>query len=910
MSTPVLITKLYIPPPRPDVVLRPRLIERLNEGLHRNLTLISAPAGFGKTTLVSDWVATCGRSVAWLSLEEGDSEPIRFLTYLVSALQTVAATIGDGVLRTLESPHPPPTESILTALVNEIAALPNTIVVVLDDYHLIDAKPIDDALTFLLEHQPPRMHLIMTTREDPRLSLARLRAKGQLTEVRAADLRFSPQEAAAFFNEVMGLDLSAGDAAALETRTEGWIAGLQLAALSMRGRADVPGFIRTFAGDDRYIVDYLVEEVLRRQPERVRRFLLATSILDRLSGSLCDAVTGHDGGKGLLEALERGNLFVVPLDDKRHWYRYHHLFADVLQAHAMEEQPHQVAVRHRRASEWHEQHGAMADAIRHALAAEDFARAANLVELAWPALQRGRQEAAALGWLKALPDELFHRRPVLSVGYAMASMSCGEFAGVEARLRDAERWLDTTGEGWAPCTAEMVVVDQAEFQRLPRAIAVARAGQALVQGDVSATATYARRALDLVPEDDHLWRGAAAALLGLASWTSGNLEAARRAYADGMAILQRAGNIADAIGGALALADIRIAQGRLRQAMRIYERGLQLAIEHGDPVMRGTADMYVGMSELHREFDDLHAATQHLLRSEEQGEHTGFPQNPYRSRVASARVREAQGDLDGALDLLDEAEYRYVSDFYPNVRPIAAWKTRVWVAQGRLEDALDWARERNLTVEDDLSYLREFEHITLARVLLARSRRDREDHSMREVVELLERLRQAAEDGGRTGSFIEILALLALAHEALGDVSRALAPLERALALAEPEGYVRVFVSEGRPMAQLLVEAAAQGITPAYTSRLLSALHGVLPPSERPLPLPPATRAQPLIEPLSRRELEVLHLIAQGLSNHEISERLYLALSTVKGHNRVIFGKLDVQRRTEAVSRARKLGLL
>ena len=388
MNIPILSTKLYIPLPRTNVVLRPRLIERLNEGLDRKLTLISAPAGFGKTTLVSEWVAGCERPVAWLSLDEGDNDPTRFLTYLVAALQTIAANIGEGVVSSLKSPQPPSTESILTALLNEISAIPDNFVLVLDDYHVIDAKRIDDALTFLLEHLPPQMHLVIATREDPQFPLARLRARGHLTELRATDLRFTPAEAAKFLNQVMGLNLSAEDIAALETRTEGWIAGLQLAALSMQGHEDIPAFIRAFAGDHRYIVDYLVEEVLQRQPEHVRSFLLQTSILDRLNGPLCDAVTGQEEGNARLEALERGNFFVVPLDDKRHWYRYHHLFADVLFAHLMAEQPDQVATLHRRASEWYEQNGSAADAIRHALAAEDFERAADLVELALPAMRK------------------------------------------------------------------------------------------------------------------------------------------------------------------------------------------------------------------------------------------------------------------------------------------------------------------------------------------------------------------------------------------------------------------------------------------------------------------------------------------------------------------------------------------
>ena len=393
--TPILATKLYIPPPRPKIVLRPRLIERLNEGLSsgRKLTLISASAGFGKTTLVSEWVAGCGRPVAWLSLDEGDNDLTRFLTYLVAALQTIAANIGAGVLGALQSPQPPPIESILTALLNEITTIPDNFILVLDDYHVIDSKPVDNALTFLLEHLPPQMHLVIATREDPHLPLARLRARGQLTELRAADLRFTPAEAAEFLNQVMGLNLSAEDIAALETRTEGWIAGLQLAALSMQGNKDVSGFIREFAGDHRYIVDYLVEEVLQNQPEPIRRFLLQTAILDQLNGSLCDAVTGKEEGNARLEALQRGNFFVIPLDDKRNWYRYHHLFADVLRMHLMAEQPDQVPALHRRASEWYEHNGSTDNAIRHALAAEDFERAATLVELAVPEMRRNRQGA-------------------------------------------------------------------------------------------------------------------------------------------------------------------------------------------------------------------------------------------------------------------------------------------------------------------------------------------------------------------------------------------------------------------------------------------------------------------------------------------------------------------------------------
>jgi LuxR family maltose regulon positive regulatory protein len=909
MAPPVLATKLYIPPPRPNIVPRPRLIGRLNKGLSasRNLTLISAPAGFGKTTLVSEWVAVCERPVAWLSLDEGDNDPTRFLTYLVAALRMITANIGAGVLGVLQSPQPPPTESILTALLNEITTTPDNFILVLDDYQSIDSKPVDNTLTFLLEHLPSQMHLVIATREDPHLPLSRLRARGQLTELRAADLRFTPAEATDLLNQVMGLNLSAESIAALEARTEGWIAGLQLAALSMQGYQDATSFIKSFTGSHHFVLDYLMEEVLGQQSESVQTFLLRTSILDRMCGPLCDAVllAPSASGQKTLEYLEHANLFIVPLDNERRWYRYHNLFADVLRMHLMAEQPDQVSALHRRASEWYERDGLRSDAIRHALAAEDFERAATLVELAVPEMRRNRQGATVteLGWLKALPDELVRFRPVLCVDYAYALFGGGELGGVEPRLRDAERWLDTPAD-----TAGMVVVDEEEFRRLPGMIALLRAARSLARGDDMPEAVKnAQRVLDLAPEDAYLMLGGAASVLGLAAWASGDLEAARRMTADGMVNVRLAGYISSAIGGSIVLADIQIAQGRLHEAMTTYERALKWAMEPGAPVQRGAADMYVGMSALHYEHNDLKAATQCLLTSQTLGDLAGLPQNPYRWRAAMARIQQAQGDLDGALQLLEEAERAYDGNFSPNVRPIATRKVRIWVAQGRLGEALGWAREQGLFVENELSYLREFDHITFARVLLTRYQYDRADASIAEVARLLERLLKDAEEGGRIGSVIEILVLQALAYHAQGDLPAALLPLQHALALAEPQGYVRMFLDEGSSMLQLLREASAREIMPDYTDKLLTAFESEKRKSED---KPDLLLAQSLIEPLSQRELKIIQLIAQGLSNREIGERLFLALNTVKGHNRKIFDKLQVQSRTEAIARARELGLL
>jgi LuxR family maltose regulon positive regulatory protein len=906
VPNPLLETKLYAPARRPGVVPRSRLTEQLDRGARSKLTLISAPAGFGKTTLLADWVTAARvdrRSVAWLSLDPGDNESNSFWSYVMAALGTAAPGVGERTRSLLDAPETP-TEVVLTTLLNELGAVPEDSLLVLDDYHVIDAPEIQEEVAFVLDHLPPQMHLMIATRADPALPLARLRVRSELVEIRAADLRFTADEAAAYLNDSMGLNLTSRDVEALEGRTEGWIAALQLAALSIKGRTDVADFIAGFAGDDRYIVDYLAEEVLRLQPERVRSFLLETSILDRLTGALCDAVTARDGGKAMLDVLDRANLFLVQLDDQRLWYRYHHLFADVLQARLLDEQPGQVSELHRRASDWYEQNGERDEAIRHALAAEDFERAADLVELAAPEMRRVRHEARLRRWLEALPVELFPARPVLSVEYAGALMSTGEFEGIEALLRDAERWLDAPAEaeGRLGVSAPgMVVRDEAEFRRLPGAIAMYRAALAQVRGDVAGMAAYAQRVLDLVGQDDHLGRGAAAALLGLAYWADGDLVAAYRWYGDGMASLERAGHLADVVGGVTTLADIRIAQGRLRDAMRLYERALQVSASHGGPALRGTADVHVGLSDLLRERNDLEAASQHLVASRELGDGNGMPRNASRWRVTAARIRQARGDLDGAVELLDEAERLYVSDFAPDVRPVAAVRARVLVAQGKLSEAWDWARERDLTAGDELEYVHEFEHATLARLLLAQGTRDRADDSIGAAIDLTDRLLAAAEGGSRSGSVIDILVVQALARHAHGDPAGALTSLEHALELAEPEGYLRIFVDEGLPMAGLLKLAAKQRRASSYVRRLLAAI----------VTAAGGTKAdQPLIERLSERELEVLRLLASELDGPEIARELTVSVNTVRSHTKSIYSKLGVNSRRAAVRRAAELDLL
>jgi len=896
VESPLVATKLHVPAPRSGLIGRVKLIGRLDRGLASRLVLVSAPAGFGKTSLLTQWLATVaghGHAVGWLALDQSDNRSPAFWPHLVAAIGTTVPGFGAGLLALLESSGSV-TEGVLSALVNELDALSGELYLVLDDYHLIDDQGIHEGLTFLLEHLPTHAHLLITTRADPPLPLARLRARGDLLEIRAADLRFSPDEASTYLNDVMGLDLRPEAIDALETRTEGWIAVLQLAALSMQGRDDVAGFIAGFTGNDRYVVDYLVEEVLARQPDEIRSFLLRTSILDQLSGPLCDAVTGEAGGKATLEALERANLLVIPLDDRRQWYRYHRLFADVLRAHLEENQADQIPDLHRRASEWYEQHGERTEAIRHAIAGGGTERTAELVESALPEMRKARQELQLRAWVDPLPDEVVRRRPVLSVTFAGALLASGEFAGVEARLDEAERRIEAS-----PGSA---VGDEGELRRVPGNIEMYRAALAQIRGDVPATVEHARRALELALEDDHVVRAGAAGFLGIAFWTGGDLELAHQAWSECVAGLERAGHVADAMGATLALGDICIAQGRLSDALHTYGHTLALVPEQNRALARGPADLHVGMSEVFRERNDLEGARRHLLESQELGEHATMPQHPYRWRVAMARLRQAEGGTEEALTLLEEAERLYVSDFFPDVRPLAASRARMWIAMGRLREARGWARTTGVTPEDEASYLGEFEHITLARLLLAVAKANRgAEESRAEAVGLLGRLREAAEAGTRTGSVIEILILQALAAADGGDGASALGFLEQALATAEPEGYVRLFVDEGPAMTALLREASRRGIVTDYISELLAA--GV-PPSVRP------AKTRDLVDPLSDRELDVLRLLASELSGPDIARELMVSLNTTRTHTKNIYMKLGVNNRRAAVRRAQELGLL
>lgn len=889
----LLRTKLHAPPRRRGIVDRPRLTARARTAGLPALSLVSAPAGFGKTTLLSQWFAERADEdprIAWLSLDAGDNDPALFWRYLVSALQTVVPDAGRDALSLLRAAQP--LRSVVTALLNDLAAFPD-VVLVLDDYHVIDSVDLHESVTFLLEHLPAQVHLVLAGRADPPLPLAGLRARGELLEVRAADLRFTAEEATTYLNEAMGLELDLDDVIALEARTEGWAAALQLAALSMQGRDDPSAFVAGFAGDDRFVVDYLAEEVLERQPEEVRRFLLDTAILDRLTGALCDAVTGRTDGKAMLERLERANLFLVPLDDRRLWYRYHHLFADVLRARLAEDPP-RVDELHGRAAAWSEASGDQPTAIAHALAGHDVPNAARLIELTAPAMFQARQELTARRWLAALPDTLFDERPVLSILMVGARMISGEIAGVERLLDGVERWLDGTAD---PSTA--IVFDAEQFARLPAQVAVYRAALALIAGNLEATIGQAGRALQLAQPTDHLQRGSAAALIGLALWTRGELEPAGRHYADALGSLTAAGHISDVLGCSLAVADMQIAQGRLGDAIRTYEAGLELAHRHG--VVRGTADMHVGLSEVLLERDDLGGAARHLDAAIRLGEQAGLPQHPHRWRVAMARIRAAEGDPAAALDLLSEAERRYNTDMSPPVRPVSGVKARAQLAAGDLDGARHWAAGRGLSVDDELSYLREYEHLTLARVLLAG------DDDPEGTLRFLRRLLDAAEEG-RRGSTVEILVLLALVHQGRGDHAGASAALEAALTSAEPERSTRVLVDEVVALSPLLraISAGRPAGPAGGAARRLLANVPAKPGTARP---PTGAAPRGLVDELSSRELDVLRLLRGDLSGPEIARELLISLNTLRTHTRNIYLKLGVGNRREAVRRAAELGL-
>jgi LuxR family maltose regulon positive regulatory protein len=854
------------------------LIEQLNDGLHRKLTLISAPAGFGKTTLVSEWVV-CGKCpVAWLSLDKEDSDPRRFLSYLVAALQTVQTDVGKEIQEMLQTSQSPPGESILISLLNEIATTPEDLCLVLDDYHVIESQPIDHALDFLLERSPPQFHLIITTREDPSLPLARLRARGQLNEIRVSDLRFTHSEAADFLKHMMGLELSEANIAALETRTEGWVAGLQLAAISMQGQKDPASFIESFTGSHHFVLDYLVEEVLLQQPENIQTFLLCTSILNRLCGSLCDAILldSTTPGQKTLEYVEGANLFLISLDNERRWYRYHHLFADLLRQRLQQNsaissggKEIEVAELHIRASKWYEDNGFAVEAFQHAAAANDVDRAKRLMDGDGMPLQYRGAMTPVLNWLESLSEELMDAMPSLWVAYASALTIIGKpVDSIEKILQSAE-------------TALQDVQQDDKTWDLVGQIAAIRAMLAVPQNQIETIIDQSRRALEYLHPENLSVRTTTAWTLGYAYQLRGDRKAAIQAHTEALAISQDSGNTMISIAAATSLGQIHESENLYHEADENYRNVLELA---GEPPLPAACEAHLGLARICCEWNNLDATQEHGEKSLRLARNMENVDTPAKGELLLARLNLARGDADGAAERVANAErFMKKNSFSHLMLDIAALQITVLLRQGNLAQAADLAEKHKLPLSQ-------------ARVHLARG-----DASA--ALAVLKSYRQQLGAKERCDELLRVIILQAIALHAQGEEKQAALVLEEALTLAKTGGLVRIFVDEGAPMAELLSKAAAQGIMPHFVGKLLGAF-------ETGGKQDGSKSVQPLIDPLSERELEILQLIAQGLSNREIGERLFLALNTVKGHNRRIFSKLQVQRRTEAVVRARELELL
>jgi len=904
----LLATKLYIPPVRPEIVSRRRLIVQLNSGLHRNLTLISAPAGFGKTTLIGEWLGTIQNNggntnraehgVAWLSLDHGDNDLTRFLVYFVTALSRVdggETAIGGGALNLLKSTQSPPAEAVLTSLINDVAAISGKIIFVLDDYHLIDSQSVHDALSFFIENMPSQIHLVIATREDPLLPIPRLRVRDLLTELRAVDLRFTSSEVVDFLNRVMGLNLSMDDIAVLETRTEGWIAGLQLAAISLQGRSDITQLIKTFSGSHRLVLDYLIEEVLSQQSEEIQNFLLRTAILNRLTGSLCDVLTGQENSQLILEMLDRSNLFIISLDNERRWYRYHHLFADLLRKRLDVVYPELPSELHSRASEWYEQNGFDDESIEHALKGGDFDHAAKVIEKHIDDTWGAGRHAVIQRWMADLPDGLILSKPHLCIFHAWYLFVNGHREAAEHALQSAEQAINSNR------AMETGSNDRIKLQG--RAAAV-HAFMASYHGDLDGIIQHARKAFDDLPEQDLTWRCLTGFVLGDALLYKGEMAEAYQVRLDAVNASKNTGHYYLILIAHLRLAETLRYQGKLKQVVDLCRQQMQFVNESGISQTVAAGWLLALWGDVLAEKNDLEGA---ITQAQKGVEVAGRGKRDVSffawSNLYLLRVLFSGGDLIGMESVIEKMQNVVQRSDLPILahKQLSAWQARIWVERNDMEAASYWVNEQGLNTDGELSFFSESQYIAFARILGIQG--DAED-----AIRVCQRLLDAAEAGGRTLRVIEILILQAITYQTMGDIDQAITTLEKALKIAEPEGFIRIFVDEGQPMARLLYEALSRRIASDYVQRLLTAF----PDEEKARST--SLQADPsefdLIEPLSERELEILQLIAEGLTNQEIGSKLYLSLNTVKAHTRNIYGKLGVNSRNQAAARARTLGIL
>ena len=910
MKTDLLASKFYYPPHRLDFVQRLHILASLDAGLSGKLTLVSAPAGFGKTTVVSEWIRNCGHAAAWLSLDKNDNDPSRFFIYLIAALQHIDPEFGVDVQAVLEDSPSPHFEILLTRLIHEMERLPDKSIIVLDDYHLIDSIPVHDVINFLIEYLPATIHLVICGRTDPPLPISRLRVQGEVNEVRTSQLRFTEKEVSAFLNDRMGFDLSAEGIAALEARTEGWVASLKLAAISMQGRQDWPEFISKFSGSHRYVIDYLVDEVMARQPEEVQTFLRRTSILERFCSSLCEYVAGGSQELDIIDTLDRSNLFLIPLDDHREWYRYHHLFGDFLSQRLRESEPGRIPELHRRASQWFENEGLVEDAIQYALAARDLESAARLVDGCAADLMVRAELNKLLKYVEQLPSDLCQGYPMLCIWHAWALLFMGKLEMVEPALTCAE-----TNPNNAPGIPN------------PGYVTTVRAYLATQQGDYLKSIKLTEQALEEMSKElpdriTRLFQGAAVLWLGVNYRHLGNLDKAGKLFMEAAEINQKADNYYAASASFEQLAELAVVRGQLHQAVDLYRSGLKLAQNWKDTGAKPEESLQtavgpqLGLGTVLYQLNDLAGAAAYIQRSAdllELGEHWGRMS----SYTMLAYLKQAQGEYETSAELFRKA--CAIEDTVTVRRSNTSdrrSRTKLGILLSRTGPAMAhlltdvWRRVEKLGVHADdevdfsspADYPRERMYSDLACLLIALDRAV-------EALPLITRLLEAATVMERHGDEIRYLVLTAQAHQSLGNTQAALDSLGQALALAEPQGYVRLFVDEGKPMAELLQFAVSQNVMPDYASKLLAAF-----PSDVLSALPPKKKlmanTQILVEPLSDREIEVLRLMAEGYKYKEIAEKLFVSINTVRHHTRNLYSKLDVNNRTQAIGRAKELNLL
>jgi LuxR family transcriptional regulator, maltose regulon positive regulatory protein len=891
----LLNTKLNVPPVRPSHVQRVELIQKLDDLQEYKLALIVAAAGYGKTALVCEWIAQSPLKVVWFSIDAGDNDPVRFWDYVIAAIQTAYPDIGEQTLTLLHEPQPLPIETILSTLINELSVLPDLLAVVLDDYHVIELSAIHEGLAFLVEHMPSNIRLIMTTRIDPPLPLARMRVRSQLLELRSADLRFSPPQIATFFSDVMGLTLTTNDVLALDTRVEGWIAGLQLAGLALQGRSEPAAFIALFAGDHHYVLDYLGDEILDRQPEAIQQFLLQTSILERLNADLCDTVIGTSKSQAVLEYLERHHFFVVALDDKRQWYRYHRLFADFLHHRLKLKYPDRVKGLHQRASDWFERNGLQSEAISHALEAEDHERAAELIQgIAELLIWRRAEHNTLLGWLTTLPDRIIQMYPRLYLYHAWVLYLVNQMSTAEQRIRDAENALTQTVGSLDPLTTGMLAAVHSTLTGARHLF--------------PETLTLSRQALEQLPQEAVSWRCMAAINLGVTCAYIGEVHEAVEVLSYAMELSQEIGSSFAMLSAFWHLSSLQTAQLTLRGAENTCQQLEQAAQMPSLQRFPTTGYVALLLGEIHMERNELDAAEPYLLESVEQINPESFPITLLRAYVALSRLKTLQSDTEGAEHYWKLAEQlERMSKLHGRSALLSISRARRWLKQGNLEAVEGWAAENQLGLDDEFGYHREDYYLMMARYYIASG--DMADKALY----LLERMIKRAEASHRNGSLIRAVILQAVAYHACDNNQNAVESLARALSLAEPEQPIRVFADEGQPITLLLEKVLAMQrkgqlslpISSTYVAKLLTAL------GKRSQSSTPTRRTVGhLADTLSERELEVLRLLADGLESNEIAERLVIAVDTARKHIKNIYSKLDVHSRWEAIKHAEEHHLL